>query len=188
MNANAFNTLLNPLRKLNIEHSVVGSVASSAHGIERSTVDTDLLARMAPSQATALAADLGKEWYADPDQIRSSIQAQRSFNVIHIPSGEKFAIFPAHDEFHTSELARATEYLLPLPDGPVRACVSTAEDVLLAKLRWYQAGGEVSDRQWSDIVGILAMNPKLDLEYVNLWANRLGVTRLLSRAIVDSQA
>jgi hypothetical protein len=187
MNANAFNALLDTLRKLNIEHTVVGSVASSAHGIERSTVDTDLLARIKVFHANRLSADLGNDWYADPDQMRAAIESQRSFNLIHIPSGEKFDIFPAFEEFHASELSRAIEYVLPLADGPVRARVSSAEDVLLAKLRWYQAGGEVSDRQWNDITGILCINTGLDMEYVNGWAGRLGVSHLLAKAIADSQ-
>jgi hypothetical protein len=61
--------------------------------------------------------------------------------------------------------------------------VSTPEDVLIAKLRWYKDGGEVSDRQWSDITGIVATNPKLDLEYARLWAERLKVTDLLERSL-----
>jgi hypothetical protein len=187
MNAHALNTLLDILRKLDIEHSVVGSVASSAHGIERSTVDPDLLARLATDHANRLAVELGDEWYADSDQIRHSIESHRSFNVIHIPSGEKFDIFPAYQMFHSSELARATEYLLTLPDGPVRARISTAEDVLLAKLSWFKDGGEVSERQWTDITGILSMNASLDMDYVNQWAGRLGVTDLLARAIQDSR-
>lgn len=33
--------------------------------------------------------------------------------------------------------------------------VATAEDTILSKLAWYRLGGEVSDRQWNDILGIL---------------------------------
>jgi hypothetical protein len=187
MNANAFNTLLDAFRTLRVEYTVVGSVASSAHGIERSTVDTDLLARITTFHVKRLADSLGKEWYADHDQMRSAIEAQRSFNLIHIPSGEKFDIFPVCDEFHLTELSRATEYTLSLIDGTVQARVSTAEDVLIAKLRWYAAGGEVSERQWSDITGILAINPSLDFDYLDSWAARLGVSHLLARAIADSQ-
>ena len=67
------------------------------------------------------------------------------------------------------------------------ACaVTTAEDILLAKLRWYADGGEVSDRQWNDIVGLVTNNPDLDAEYVKLWAARLDVTRLFERAQADA--
>ena len=45
----------------------------------------------------------------------------------------------------------------------------------------------MSDRQWSDIGGILVQNPNLDWDYVNLWAARLGVTGLLEKAQADAQ-
>jgi hypothetical protein len=46
-------------------------------------------------------------------------------------------------------------------------------------------GGEVSDRQWNDLSDIIATNPALDRDYLNLWAARLGVTRLLEKAFAD---
>ena len=61
--------------------------------------------------------------------------------------------------------------------------VATPEDILLAKLQWYRDGGEVSERQWSDIAGILAVNPALDREYLEMWAARLGVGDLLIKAL-----
>jgi hypothetical protein len=71
-------------------------------------------------------------------------------------------------------------------DGEVVVCpVSTPEDVLLAKLRWYKDGGQVSDRQWGDIAGIVATNPNLDLPYARLWAGRLRVADLLERALSE---
>jgi len=63
----------------------------------------------------------------------------------------------------------------------------TAEYILLAKLQWYRQGREVSDRQWSNIGGILVQNPDLDWNCVNLWAARLGVTGLLAKAQADSK-
>ncbi len=30
-----------------------------------------------------------------------------------------------------------------------------AEDIVLSKLEWYCMGGEVSDRQWRDVLGVL---------------------------------
>ena len=61
--------------------------------------------------------------------------------------------------------------------------IATAEDILVAKLDWYTAGGEVYERQWSDILGILAANSGLDLTYARTWAARLRVDHLLDRAL-----
>ncbi len=42
------------------------------------------------------------------------------------------------------------------------------EDITLAKLEWYRPDGEISDRQWQDILGVLKTRAgELDLDY--LW-------------------
>jgi hypothetical protein len=172
------------LERLKIRYAVGGSLASSAHGAYRATADGDLIAAISPQQARALARTLGKTWYADEEMIERALQARRAFNLIHMGSAMKFDIFPAITEFHLTQLERAT--ITPVVQGSVRCSVTTAEDILLAKLRWYADGGEVSDRQWNDIVGLVTTNPEMDAEYVNLWASRLGVTALLERARADA--
>jgi hypothetical protein len=103
---------------------------------------------------------------ADPQAIGDAIQAGRPFNIIHIQA----------------ELSRATPVTFEVAGQAVRCLVATAEDILLAKLQWYRAGGEVSQRQWSDVLGLLAVNRALDRDYLSMWAQRLGVQDLLARA------
>ena len=57
--------------------------------------------------------------------------------------------------------------------------VVCSEDVILAKLKWFRLGGEISDRQWRDIAGVFAVNADLDIEYLRVWAGRLRVDDLL---------
>ena len=72
-----------------------------------------------------------------------------------------------------------------LAQDPARtAYVASPEDNILAKLVWFRKGGEVSDRQWQDIVNVLRIQgDRLDLSYLREWAARLGVTDLLKRAL-----
>lgn len=54
---------------------------------------------------------------------------------------------------------------------------------LLAKLHWFREGGEVSEVQWRDILGILrGRRASLDREYLARGAQKLGITALLERA------
>ena len=39
--------------------------------------------------------------------------------------------------------------------GAPRLPTATAEDTVLRKLEWFRRGGEVSERQWWDVVGVL---------------------------------
>jgi hypothetical protein len=48
---------------------------------------------------------------------------------------------------------------------------------------WYAIGGGVSDKQWTDILGVLRVQGKsLDLVYLERWAAQLNVGDLLDRA------
>jgi len=54
--------------------------------------------------------------------------------------------------------------------------VASAEDVLLAKLRWAKLGG--SDRQLQDAAGIVSTQASnLDIAYVEHWVHELGLER-----------
>ena len=62
--------------------------------------------------------------------------------------------------------------------------VASPEDTILAKLEWYRLGDEISDRQWRDILGVLAVQgDRLDFAYMRQWAATLDVSDLLERAL-----
>jgi len=183
----ALSLLADVLKRLAIPYAVGGSLASSARGIVRATFDADIVARVTIFQVNGLAKELGPDWYADRQQMCDAITSRRSFNLIHIPSGYKIDIFPASEEFHDRQLERATLVDIEFAGETTPCPVATAEDILLAKLQWYQAGGSVSERQWNDIAGVLAVNRDLDFGYINMWAARLGVAKLLAKALEDTR-
>lgn len=93
--AHALRQLCATLRQLKVAYAVVGSLASSARGIPRSTLDGDLVAAIGVKDTERLAEVLGSDWYADPKQMAAAVSAGRSFNIIHQPAFLKFDIFPA---------------------------------------------------------------------------------------------
>jgi hypothetical protein len=183
--ANTISELASALERVGIPYAIGGSVASSVRGIVRATIDVDVVVRIGVGQTEALAAALGPDWYADADQMRASIVAGRAFNVIYLPFVQKVDVFPATEEFHRSQLERATKVAIPFLGDSAEYPVASAEDILLAKLQWYRMGGEVSERQWTDIAGILAVAPNLDATYLRTWAARLGVGDLLDKAAAE---
>jgi hypothetical protein len=69
----------------------------------------------------------------------------------------------------------------------VRPLAKQLETDYYIKLEWYRMGGEVSDRQWNDILGVLKVQgTNLDMSYLQKWAANLSVTDLLERALVDA--
>ena len=48
---------------------------------------------------------------------------------------------------------------------------------------WFREGGEVSEKQWRDIVSVLQISgDKMDQTYLDAWATRLHISGLLERA------
>ena len=172
------------LESLGVRYYVGGSVASSAHGVPRASIDADVIADLRPEHAGALAGLLADAYYADEERVRAAIAARRSFNVIHLGSMFKVDVFVARDRaFDRQALARARLEALENPPAARRYPVASAEDTVLAKLEWFRAGGEASDRQWADVVGLLkALGPTLDLGHLERWSSELGVADLLVRA------
>ena len=74
---------------------------------------------------------------------------------------------------------------MPVSVAPLRTLwIDTAEHTLLRKLEWYRRGGEVSDRQWRDVLAIVALQGEaLDRRELARWASVLGVADLLARSL-----
>jgi hypothetical protein len=186
----AFQLLMNALNRLGIRYMVGGSLASSAHGILRSTNDVDIVADIREVQISRFASDLAAVFYADPETMREALRRGQSFNVIHFATGSKFDIFPAAgNRFVETEIERSKLQDVPLGEGlSIRCPVATAEDIMLAKLVWYRAGGEQSERQWNDLRGIRAVQgERLDQAYMQQWARELKVDDLLERLFSEEE-
>lgn len=77
---------------------------------------------------------------------------------------------------------------LAIAQNPERfAWFPTPEDIILQKLIWYQIGDRISDRQWRDVLGVLKVqSDRLDLDYLNYWAETLQLVELLTQALQQS--
>jgi hypothetical protein len=183
--ADGLNRILETLDRLEIPYMVVGSAASSVHGIARPTLDIDLVADLRVDQIDDFAGGLKVDFYADPETMKQAIQRGRSFNVIQLATTFKFDIFPlARDEFSLTQFGRRQFSETKSLGNPIECAVASAEDTILNKLRWYRLGGETSERQWNDLRGIVRIQgDTLDQGYLNIWAPRLGVDDLLERLL-----
>ena len=173
------------LDSLGIRYLVGGSVASSLLGEPRATNDIDLLVDMTESQVEPFAAALGPDFAVDEEALRDAIRGRRSWNIFYLPLVTKVDLFIKRtDPFDESELQRRR--LVPL--GPAGGLyVATAEDIVLRKLVWYREGGEVSDSQWRDVLGVLSVSgATVDPGYLRRWASSLGVADLLERALTEA--
>src|SRR6266487_352671 len=152
--------LVEALEELGVPYHIGGSVASSLYGLPRLTIDVDI--------------------------VRDAISRHSSFNIIHQDTILKVDVFiPKSRLFDQEELRRAQQEVLLEGTRPFN--IASPEGTILNKLEWYRMGGEVSDRQWNDILGVLKVQgTNLDMDYLKKWSANLMVTDFLERALVDA--
>lgn len=172
------------LEKLGVPYLIGGSLASALYGMVRTTQDSDIVAEMRLEHLQPFVAALQDEFYVDDEMIAESIQRYSSFNIIHRETMFKVDVFvPRPRPFLQFQLARAQKQTFTF-ETEVSAKFASPEDTILAKLEWYRMGGEVSERQWRDILGVLKTRAgELDLDYLHKWAKELKVSDLLERAL-----
>lgn len=172
---------------LNIPYYVSGSVASSLQGEVRFTEDLDMAIEIELDQVQFLIDALSQDFYISETAVYEAIEGvTNSFNVIHLQTTEKADIFISRKtDFDLNKISRRQLYI---SDDPAQAFyVCSPEDTILQKLIRFQMADFQSQKQWRDILGVLKLQREiLDLSYLSLWSQNLGVKESLLKAMSES--
>jgi hypothetical protein len=176
-----------PLDELGVPYVVGGSLASSLHGIPRTTQDADLVADLRPVHIQTFVDAISTNFYVSPERVAQAVSRRSSFNLVHHGTGIKVDVFLLKaDPMSLQEMIRRQIFPVPGISG-VSLQFASAEDTVLQKLHWYQLGNRSSERQWTDVLGVLKIQRKhLDFEYLKEWAAHLEVEDLLRQAYEDA--
>lgn len=173
------------LNTLKIPYYISGSVASIIYGEERFTKDADLVIRIFPFHIPKFVQAFEGEFVISADAIQAALQGRRAFNIIHVGTAFKIDFYPISDDDDLEIDTFARRRLHDIGAGEV--WLASAEDVILAKLRRFRKGGEVSETQWRDVLGVLKVQgEKLDFVYLAAQARRFGLADLLDHAREDA--
>lgn len=87
----ALKPLLEAFERYDIAYYIGGSVASSARGLPRTTLDVDLVADLSLAHIEPLTTALNETYYIDGDMMLDAIQRQASFNIVHLQTSNRLA-------------------------------------------------------------------------------------------------
>lgn len=177
------------MERLGVTYRIGGSVASAVLGVPRSTLDVDVVCDLGEPQVERFVAALERDYYVDREAVRAAVHTRRPFNLIHLTTMLKVDVFVVRDgAFDRVSFERHVDRALSDAPNARRFAFRAPEDVILRKLEWYRPGGEVSERHWADVVGVLRVQgDALDFAYLRRWAPDLGVLDLVERALVETR-
>ena len=176
--------------KIAVPYYVAGSVASSTHGVARTTMDVDVVADMSERHVVPFVKALEKDYYVSQDMILNGVRTRSFFNVIHLGTMFKVDIFLLKAApYDLQSFKRRTANAFDIEGERRSICLQSPEDVVLSKLTWFRKTGESSEKQWSDVLGVLRVQKDcLDRIYLTEWAKRLNLFPLLEKAVKESNS
>ena len=169
--AEILTTVITALDGAGVPYMITGSLASSYHGEPRATRDVDIVIDPDPDALERLV-DLvhNAGYYVDREVARTALADRTQFNAIGSDASKVDFIIRKERPFSVEEFARRE----PADLLGTAGFLTTAEDLILAKLEWAKATG--SERQLRDVAGIVAIGHSLDEDYIERWASVLGLT------------
>lgn len=184
----ALKPVISVFNELSITYYIGGSVASSLYGIARTTMDVDIVADLETHHIEEMIKALKNEYYIDGKMINDALERSSSFNIIHLETMIKIDIFiPKADSYQQVLFKRKKQDILTHVKNEESFYFLSPEDIILSKLKWYNLGNRISERQWLDIIGVIKVQQyHLDQKYLQKWADELGLSELLEKAFQEA--
>ena len=166
-----------------ISYYVTGGVAAVAYGETRTTQDLDVVLAIDLTDLPQIAAILEAAGFYVSGLDDVIAQRMFSFRATQIETISRVDLMVASStEYARIQLSRRRT--IPISAGK-DVYFASPEDVIINKLLWGK--GSQSEKQWRDVLSIMkTQQESLDYEYINEWADRLGITIDYLRATVEA--
>ena len=158
--------------KLEIPYMLSGSMAMISYAMMRMTNDIDIVIEAKSEDTDKIIREFEAEYYVPQNRVKDAIYRQNMFNLLHQTKIVKIdCVLRKDSEFQ--KLAFSNRRKIKFTEFDVWTI--SRDDLVLSKLNW--AKKSRSEMQMRDVASIIRNG--YDKEYVELWAEKLGVTDLL---------
>lgn len=174
-----FRFLVSGLEAAEVEFMIVGSFASTYHGLPRATQDLDIVCEIGPAQLQRLFQVFDDDsFYLNQQAASQAVRDRGMFNIVHPATGWKIDLIVRKARpFSLQEFERRQTAEM----FGKRVYVASAEDTILSKLEWAKAS--FSERQLRDVAEILdTQGEAIDFEYLKAGLRELGLEEQFERA------
>lgn len=175
--------IIDSLAETQIPYVIVGSFATNAYAIARSTQDADIVVNAAPGQIPALAKALSGDFIRDPQVQFETVTGTSKTVFTERETGFILELFQLSDDPHDQErFARRREF--NIQGRPT--WILSKEDVLITKLNWLLRANRTKDLL--DVRNLLGVQAdSIDWHYVESWCDRHGTRKLLEQIRSEMQ-
>lgn len=158
--------------KLQIPYMLSGSMAMVSYAMMRMTNDIDIVIEAKSEDAEKIIKEFEPDYYVPQNRVKDAISRKNMFNLLHQTKIVKIdCVLRKDDEFQ--KLAFSNRRKIRFTDFDIWTI--SRDDLILSKLNW--AKKSRSEMQMRDVANIIRNG--YDKEYVELWAEKLGVKDLL---------
>ena len=178
--------LMKTCEDLDIPYALSGSLASSLYGMQRATLQIDVVADLRQEHLLSFCDHLGPQYLLHREEVEAAIQQQTSFALVHLESLLKVVVaLPGMLALGQQMFHRVREAILVEREQPIP--VLAPEQVIVLLLDAFKRSNERADDLWYDLLGVLKVqDTDLDMPFLAQQAAVLDITELLERALVDA--
>jgi hypothetical protein len=173
--------LIDAFENAGVPYMFSGPVAAAHYGAAGCRNQAQFVLQISTDQLSAVTRALGPDFKMEPQMSIDPATMTMRYVLVHSPGKFQFDLFllgpDAHDQ---ARFDRRRE----LPFQGTTACLPTAEDVIIATLRWSRPATREEDAE--TISNILASRRgRLDLAYIRRWTDQHGTRQLFEQLLTQ---
>ncbi len=178
--------LIEVFDQLNIAYALGGSLASSLYGMQRATIQLDLIAALGQQHYKSLCEQLRSQYYFCENEVKNALAQGTSFTIIHLKSLIKIVVTLPEMLVTSQQIFQHLRHI-PLVDEGEAIAVLAPEQLLLLLLGAFKKSNERADDLWYDLLAVMKVqSTDLDLPFLEQQAAIIDVTSLLQQALIDA--